>query len=65
MKAVVTENVPSFVFYRRHLHREHEENQALAQPANVLHQPANVFNADEDDDQEQVEGVQAEELDND
>lgn len=46
--------------YRRHLHREHEENQALAQPANVLHQLANDFNVDEDDNNEQVEGVQAE-----
>ncbi|CAM4578218.1 unnamed protein product [Leuciscus chuanchicus] len=49
----------------RHLHREHEENQALAQPANILHQPANVFNVDEDDNQEQIEGVQAEQLDDD
>lgn len=51
--------------YRRHLHREHEENQALAQPANVLHQLANDFNVDEDDNNEQVEGVQAEQLDDD
>ncbi len=56
----------SFIrLYIRHLHREHKENQALAQPANILHQPANVFNVDEDDEQEQVEGVQAEASDDD
>ena len=30
--------------YRRHIKTEHEENQALAQPAN---QAANIFNAEE------------------
>ena len=46
--------------YRRHLHSEHIENQAPAQPANVPNQLANVDNADE---MVQVEGEQADELD--
>lgn len=51
--------------YRRHLCNEHEENQALAQLANVLNQPANVLNAEalvQQVEGQQVEGEQVEEV---